>query len=599
MSTLLQVNNLKKSYTGDVIFENLSLSISQKQKIAVIGRNGAGKSTLFKIIIGQLEADSGTVQIHDGTYIGYLSQHGEAFNQQETVLEFLLRSTNKEEWKCSKVAGEFQIKGDMLHKKIGSFAGGYQMRIKLIELLLHEPNLLLLDEPTNFLDLSTLLLLEQFLQTYTGSFLLISHDREFLKRTCKQTLEIDRGKAVYYPQSIEPYLAHKAQQLELAKRHNKKIQKEQRHLQDFVDRFRAKASKASAAQSKLKQIKKLKTIEISIPAGASRIVIPTIVQKPGTALDIRDLTIGYDTKEIAKDITFDIDRGQHIAIVGNNGQGKTTLLKTIAGELPELNGTFKWGRNIKIGYYAQHVPLMLKAKDQVLTYLQSMANKDVTEESILKMAGNFLFKDHDLKKSVSVLSGGEKARLCLAGLLLQKNHVLLLDEPSNHLDFETVEALGEGLRNSTATIIFISHNRTFVNEVADGVVIVENGKVRRSHHDYEHYVSQLKNQLDIVDLTAEVPQTIVHGKEERKLIYAELKIQKNKLEKFEKELEKLNKTKKRLHGWFELHPTEYSAPRVKEMGEVTERTLEIEDEWFDIHEKINELNTKLEESQKK
>lgn len=603
MSTLLQVNNLKKSYSGDVIFNNLSLSISQKQKIGVIGRNGAGKSTLFKMILGLEEIDGGSVTIYENTNIGYLSQHSEKLNLEDNVIDFLIKSTGKQEWQCAKLAGDFQIKKEMLHKKIGSFAGGYQMRIKLIELLLHEPNLLLLDEPTNFLDLSTLLLLEQFLIKYTGSFLLISHDREFIKKTCKQTIEIEAGKAIYFPNNIERYFEHKKEQLQLARRYNKKIQKEQRHLEDFVNRFRSKASKASQAQSKLKQLNKLKTIQIAIPAGTTKITIPKVNQKGGTALDVTDLIIGYGDKIIAQDINLDIERGEHWAIVGNNGQGKTTLLKTVAGELEKLGGTFRWGPKINIGYYAQHVPQMLPQKEQILTYLQSMADSEVQDEAILKMAGNFLFKDHDLKKSVSVLSGGEKARLCLAGLLLQKNHVLLLDEPTNHLDFETVEALGEALKTSNATIIFISHNRTFVNQVADGIIIVSNKKVIKSYHDYEHYVSSLKQELDIkepqpeekleleIDLDAEL-------RVERKLLYGDIKQEKRKIEKFEEEMEKLNKIKTRLNNWFLKHPTEYSAGRVKEMGEVTERISEIEEEWFDVQENIGKLEWILSEKQK-
>jgi len=598
MSTLLQVNNVNKSFLGDVIFNNLSLSVSEKQKIGVVGRNGAGKSTLFKMIVGLEEIDAGSIQVFEETRIGYLSQHSEAFDQEETVLDFLQRRTHKEEWQCAKLAHDFQIKKELLTNKIGSFAGGYQMRIKLIELLLHEPNLLLLDEPTNFLDLSTVLLLEQFLQKYTGSFLLISHDREFIKRTCKQTIEIEAGKAIFFPNEIERYFEHKAEQLQLAKRYNKKIQKEQRHLQTFVDRFRSKASKASQAQSKIKQIERLQQIEIAIPSGTTHITIPNVIQKGGIALAINHMSIGYGSAStIAKDIDIEVERGKHIAIVGNNGQGKTTLLKTIAGELASLSGSFRWGPGIKIGYYAQHVPLMLKGNEQVLTYLQGMADKEVREEDILRMAGNFLFKDHDLKKPVSVLSGGEKARLCLAGLLLQKNHVLLLDEPSNHLDFETVEALGNALQKCNATVLFISHNRTFVNQVADAIVIVHNKKVLLSYHGYEHYVSELKKELEIPEeKIVEQPVEIGLDPEirlERKLIYEDIKKRKKSIEKFELEMEKLEKTKKRLENWFKDHPTEYSESRQKEFAFVQEEIQKLEEEWFGVQEEIGRLEWEL------
>jgi ATP-binding cassette subfamily F protein 3 len=332
MPTLLQINNLCKSFGPRAIFDDLTLTISDKQKIGVIGRNGAGKSTLFKIIIGEDDYNSGIVTVHDNTRLGYLNQH-DTFAEKETVMEFLKRQSGKEAWQCAKIAGKFQIKNDLLESEIVSLSGGFQMRVKLVALLLQDPNLLLLDEPTNFLDLTTLLLLENFLRSYRGSFLLISHDREFLKNTCQMTLEIEQGKAYLYPEPLEEYLAYKEEQLQMAKRYNKKIEREKRHLQDFVDRFRYKASKATQAQSKLKQIAKLKTMDIAHPLSNVRIRLPQVENRKGLALRVNELSIGYNQKIVAKDISFDIDRGEHVAIVGDNGQGKTIFLKTIAEEL--------------------------------------------------------------------------------------------------------------------------------------------------------------------------------------------------------------------------------------------------------------------------
>ncbi|PIT86517.1 MAG: hypothetical protein COU33_02690 [Candidatus Magasanikbacteria bacterium CG10_big_fil_rev_8_21_14_0_10_43_6] len=591
MAILLQINHLTKAYDIEPLFNELTLSVASSQHIGVVGRNGAGKSTLFKIIMGLESADTGDVQIYSGTRIGYIRQQEHPFALTETVIEFLIRVSGKEEWACAKLAGEFDIKKEQLDREIGSFAGGYQMRIKIIAVLLDEPNLLLLDEPTNYLDLSTLLLLEQFLQQYSGTFLLISHDREFLKKTCTQTLEIAHGKATYYPQPLEEYLAYKIEQEEFAKRYNKKIATQQRHLQSFVDRFRYKASKASQAQSKLKQLSKLQTITIKHPIKTTAIYIPPISDKKGTALRVSDMAIGYRGTVVADHITFDIDRGEHVAILGDNGQGKSTLLKTIAHVLPPLGGSYKYGMHIHIGYYAQHVPDMLTPKDQVETHLTHIAGPGVSTQEIYQMAGNFLFQGDDLKKPISVLSGGEKARLCLAGLLLQKNDLLLLDEPTNHLDFETVEALSEALAESNTTILFVSHNRTFVNTIATSIIEVGGGQVKRSLHDYENYVYHLKEQLHIRPPLAEKTPTVKREKEERIQMRAQLKEEKKNLHALEVHTMELEKEKQQLLTWFEKNAHTFSRPKQDALA-IVERDLHLaEQEWFAIQERIETLST--------
>ena len=571
----------------------MTLSIAEKQKIGVIGRNGAGKSTLFRIIMGDDEKDSGEVLIHEGTKIGYLTQH-DPYEGDETVMNFLLRMSEKEEWQCAAMAGKFKIKNEMFTQTIQSLPGGYQMRVKLASMLLQDPNLLLLDEPTNYLDLSTLLLLEQFLQSYRGSFLVISHDREFLKNTCTSTLEIDQGKTFFYPGDIEAYLAHKEAQADLAKRYNKKIEREKAHLQTFVDRFRYKASKAAQAQSKMKQIEQLKTNDIISALSTTRISIPKVEQRKGIALSSHEMTIGYNEKIISSGITLDIERGEHVAIVGDNGSGKTTLMKTFAGVLPTLAGTFRWGPHIKIGYYAQHVPQMLRNQDTVQSYLNAVSAPEIKTEQVLEMAGNFLFRGDDLNKSITLLSGGEKARLCLAGLLLQKNEVLLLDEPTNHLDFETVEALGEALRNTDCTVLFISHNRTFVNLVASSIIEVKDGKVRRYHHNYEEYVYHLEQNLEVSRIdTKETKIEIKSSQEERKALQQEIKKERKALQEVEMEIMDLEKEKQKLLSWFEQNSKEYSREKTEKLHDTTYFILEKEKEWMALQEHIEQLSKKL------
>lgn len=587
MATIFNIKGVSKSYGAQMILSNADLMVNDGQKIGVIGRNGAGKSTLFKVIVGDEAYDDGEVNIGDSTRIGYLTQHNE-YNEDESVIDYLMRSSGKEDWECGKIAGSFQVKNEMLNVKIVSLAGGYQMRVKLIAMLLKEPNLLLLDEPTNYLDLSTQILLEHFLKNYKGSFMLISHDREFIKRTCTETLEIDQGKLTLYPRPIEEYLEYKEEQIEIIGKQNDRVELQKKHLQKFVDRFGAKASKAASAQSKLKQIGRLKTIEILHPLSTSKIIIPNVDEKKGIALEVEDLEIGYKERLIAKGVNLDIERGQRIAVLGDNGQGKTTFLKTIAGELEVLSGSFRWGHNIKIGYYAQHIPANLNFDETVKDYLKRTSPTEVTEQEIFKMAGNFLFKDEALKKRIPVLSGGEKARLCLAQILLQKNSVILLDEPTNHLDFETVEALAQALASCNVTIIFVSHNRTFVEIVANGIIEVKQGQIKRYIHNYEEYVYHLEKAIEEDLGTSEKPVSTMDKSEMKAM-----KIQKRELERqlnsIERSIAKLNEEKSALLEWFEQNYNEFSEEKTKRLVEVEKLIVAKEKDWMEVENELDVL----------
>jgi len=585
MATLLTIEKLNKSYHQQLLFKDVDLAINSKQKIGVIGRNGAGKSTLFRMLVGQEAQDSGVIAVQPITRLGYLEQHQE-IDPNETVLEFLERSTEKENWQCAKMAGKFEIKNEMLDTKLSTLSGGYQMRARLCSMLLKEPNLFLLDEPTNYLDVHTQLLLEKFLRDYSESFLIISHDREFLKRTCEQTLEIEQGNLILYPRPIDEYLAYKEERLAFAKLYNKKIEREQRHLQNFVDKFRYKASKASQAQSKLKAIEKLKKLDIQSPLATVRIKIPNTETKKGLLFRSEKLSIGYPNKTIAENITLDIDRGEHVVILGDNGQGKTTFLKTLAGELSSIDGKFKWAVDTTFAYYAQHVPNALNPENKVWNHLRSVAPNDINDEEILKMAGNFLFRDSDLDKYISVLSGGEKARLCLAGILLSKSKVLLLDEPTNHLDFETVEALGLALEEFNGTVLFISHNRTFVNSVATSILEVKQGTVKKYPGNYEEYIYQLEQTIEKEDYEIENDEKWTDHQNSKKIYYEEIKIEKKKLKRLEDEISELETEKKRLNRKQAKNPEKFPNEGYVRLGEITEEIHNKEWEWLKIQQKI-------------
>jgi len=494
MKTLLQLSRIRKSYGPQVILDEATASFAEGQKIGVIGRNGAGKSTLCKIITGHEQADGGEVSKSAGLRLSYLEQH-DPYSLDETVKEFLMRHSGVEEWRCGKIAGRFQLKNALLETKIGALPGGYRTRVKLAAMLLTDPNFLILDEPSNYLDLKTLILLEEFLQDYDGGFLIVSHDRQFLKKTCDHTFEIENGGCALYPGGVEEYLIFKEEQKAQALSYNKNVEAKQKQLQAFVDRFRAKASKAKQAKSKMKQIEKLKTIEVGHPLGNVHIRIPAVERKTSVALRCCDLAIGYPDKLVADDINLEIIQGTHVAVLGDNGQGKTTFLRTLADDLAARAGSCRWGESLRIAYYAQHVYTALRPDISVYSHLTSVAAQTVNRQEILNLAGSFLFKGNDVEKKVCVLSGGEQARLCLAGLLLTKSQVLLLDEPTNHLDFETVEALGDALKTFAGTVFFISHDRTFVNLVATQIIEVSDGSVRLYPGNYEDYVYHLETQL--------------------------------------------------------------------------------------------------------
>lgn len=590
------------AYGTQTILSGASLCIAEKQKVAVVGRNGAGKSTLFRLIIGEEEATGGEILIHDTARIGYLTQHS-PFEPDETVMDFMTRYSGQESWVCAKYAAQFQIRNEHFAQKVTSLAGGYQMRVKLSAMLAQEPNLLLLDEPTNYLDLSTLLLLEHFLRKYRGAFLLISHDRQFIKKTCDQTLEIDQGKTVLFPQPLEEYLEYKQKTLQSTEKYNQKILQEKERLQTFVDRFKAKASKAAQAQSKMKQIEKLQTVEVARAQSTSKIRIPRVEDKKGIALTVEELDIGYTDKTVARRLNFNIDRGERIAVVGDNGQGKTTFLKTIAGELQTLQGKFNWGHNIRISYYAQHTPGNLRSELTVKEYLQSTASPDLSQQEIYEMAGNFLFSNEALKKTISVLSGGEKARLCLASMLLQKSHVLLLDEPTNHLDFETVEALAMALRESNSTIFFVSHNRAFVETLANGIIEIKNGQASRYHHDYENYVYHMQRAIEEdlgVDITGKsskasaTTQPSATGQSTPSTrtpaeLYQLLKKNKHRINKLDSIISALGEEKQQLINWFEVNPSQYDEAKSLRMGEIIAELETAEAEWLEVQMQLELL----------
>jgi ATP-binding cassette subfamily F protein 3 len=493
---MLTVAGLSKTFGGRELFDDVSLNIQSGDRIAIVGPNGAGKSTLFKIILGKEEADDGSVSFVRGTRVGYLPQESEPAGD-ETVLDIAVPPEHEHD-------GQFVAKAKQILDSLGfkladhnrparEMSGGWIMRAHLARLLAEEPDLLLLDEPTNHLDLETLIWFQDYLCYYPGAILLISHDREFLNRLCTHIAELRSSRILRYTGNYDEYVVQRASaeatMAATAMAQRRKIDQ----LQTFADRFRAKNSKASQAQSKLKQIERIKEEMVVVPDNDGPTVgfrFPQPARSGQRVITLDKVKFGYTpTKLLYENIGFECERGQRIVLVGPNGAGKSTLLKLLAEVLLPLEGERKLGHNVKAGYFAQHRAAMLNPRNTVLQEALDTPQR-VTEQSVRTILGSFLFRGDDVFKPVSVLSGGEKSRLALVKLLLDPPNLLLMDEPTTHLDLASVDALIEALSQFEGTLIFISHDVHFIRRLSNHVVRVEAGQLKHFGGGYQYYLDK-------------------------------------------------------------------------------------------------------------
>ena len=495
MPVVLQLIDAYKRYGEQALLDGASCALADDQKVGLIGRNGAGKSTLCRVLLDEEELDAGEVVRGRNLRLGYVRQH-DPFLPKETVREFLKRDSGQPDWRCGEVAWRFQFPDAVLDRPVRELSGGWQTRAKLAALLLHDPNMLILDEPTTFLDLRTQMLLEWFLRDFDGGCLIVSHDREFLKRTCSHTLELSRGRLTMFPGDVDAYLANLEERREHDQRVNATTLAKRRQLETFIAKNRANANTASQARSKAKQLQRLELINIEGAEASVRFRFPEIEPRQGPAARTQHLAIGYPDHTVARDVHVEIDHGTRVGVVGDNGQGKTTFLRTTCGSLPPVAGEITWGYGCQVGVYAQHVYTTLPEAKTVLEYLEYQAAPGTNTQQIKDVAGSLLFSGEMVEKRIRVLSGGERARLVLAGLLLQKHNVLVLDEPGNHLDVESVEALAEALCRYPGTVVFTSHDRHFMHRVATHVVEVRAGRVASYPASYDDYVYRVQNEID-------------------------------------------------------------------------------------------------------
>jgi ATP-binding cassette subfamily F protein 3 len=505
---MLTIADVSKSYGTRELFSEVSLFIARTDRLGLIGPNGAGKSTLFGLILGEEKPDTGTIEWERGADFGYLPQES-APAGDETILHIATSGKKLEpdeddydidytlEPRAKKILAGLGFKeGDAL-KLAKTFSGGWVMRAHLARLLVAEPALLLLDEPTNHLDLEALLWFQEYLTRYPGGLVVISHDRAFLNALCTGMLELRSGSLNYYHGNYDNYLtekeARKAQQAAAFKTQQREIA----HLQVFVDRFGAKASMASRAKSKEKQIERLKEAAVEEPTEELRKMNFKFPQPPRSGLkviDLKHVRQSYGSHVVYSDLNFAAERGQRIVLVGPNGAGKSTLLKILAGVIEIQGGERDLGSNVVPGYFAQNRLDNLDADATVFENVMSLRTNEnqLTEQQARAILGAFLFRKDDVHKPISVLSGGEKSRLALARILVKPPNLLLMDEPTTHLDIQSIDALVHALKNYEGTLIFISHDVHFIRALAQNVLHVHSGRLTPYFGDYDYFLEKSK-----------------------------------------------------------------------------------------------------------
>ena len=592
MAVLFQITDAHKSYGDQILLDGASASITDDRKVGFLGRNGAGKSTLLRVLLGEEELDSGEVIRHPSLRLGYLRQH-DPFLPGETALEYLMRDSEQPDWKCGEVAGQFELKGAYLNGPVAKLSGGWQTRLKLAALLLHEPNLLMLDEPTNFLDLRTQILLEHFLRDFRAACLIVSHDRAFLNATCDHTLGLSRGKLTSFPGKVDAFLEFQRENRERAERANAAVEAKRKHLEDFIARNKARASTAGLAQSKAKALEKLETEEVLGDEPTPHIRAPQIEPRKGVAVRCRDLAIGYPDRQIASDVQIEIDHGTRVAIVGDNGQGKTTFLRTLVDSLKPVSGDVRWGHGCKLGVYAQHVYTTLPERDTVLEHLQQKGKGRKIQE-VLQVAGAMLFRGSHVDKPISVLSGGERARVCLAGLLLSDYNVLILDEPGNHLDVDTVEALVDALLEYQGTVIFTSHDRHFTKRLATGVVEVRDGRVALYSGKYDDYVYRVNKEVEagereLAATKVKLPDEVLKAAKTAPRVTRDENQIRKEMKTLEGTIASLDEKRQALEAQLnEPHEADELQRLCDELAELAEQSDAAEQRWLALQEELGE-----------
>ncbi len=585
---MLNVHDLSVSFQGEYLFEDVAFMLNAGDRVGLIGKNGAGKSTMLKLLARELKPDSGTIATDKEVNIGFLKQDID-FEQGRTILEEAYQAFDeikKIEFRIDDIhktlalrtdyeseeyhnlidtlsdlthrydiLGGYHYQGDTekvllglgfqrsdFNKQTDSFSGGWRMRIELAKLLLQNNDILLLDEPINHLDIESIIWLEQFLTSYAGAVVIVSHDKMFLDNVTNRTIEISVGKIYDYPKPYSQFLELRQeireQQLATQKNQEKEIQRTEK----LIEKFRAKATKASMAQSLIKKLDKIDRIEVDEEDNAVMNIRFPVSTTPGKAvLEIEKASKNYGEKQVLQNIDLLIERGSKIAFVGQNGQGKTTLAKMIVGEIP-FEGNIRLGHNVQLGYFAQNQANYLDGELSVVDTMFNAAN-DSNRMKIRDILGSFLFRGDEVDKKVKVLSGGERNRLALAKMLLSDFNVLVMDEPTNHLDIKSKNVLKKALQNFEGTLIIVSHDRDFLQDLTDKVYEFKNKSIKEYLGNIDFYLEQremanfreLEQQKEVISVEKNTNST-------EKISFEQQKQQKsiqNKINKIEKQITEL------------------------------------------------------------
>ena len=631
---ILQANKIERSFAGEVLFDNINLQVDERDRIALVGKNGAGKSTLLKILVGEEEPTTGEINKKKDISLSYLAQDSR-FESENTIYDEMLhvfddlRSTEKQLRQMELEMGEktgadlenlmsnydrlsenfrqaggftyeadirsilngFKFDESMWQMKIAELSGGQNTRLALAKMLLEKPNLLVLDEPTNHLDIDTIAWLENYLINYSGALIIVSHDRYFLDKVSTITLDLTKHSLDRYVGNYSSFVEQKEQKLATEAKNYEKQQKEIAALEDFVNRNLVRASTTKRAQSRRKQLEKMERLD-KPEAGkkSANMTFHSDKVSGNVVLEVENAAIGYDGEILSEPINLDLRKMNAVAVVGPNGIGKTTFIKSIVDQIPFIKGEKRFGANVEVGYYDQ-TQSKLTPSNSVLDELWNDF-KLRPEVEIRNRLGAFLFSGDDVKKSVGMLSGGEKARLLLAKLSMENNNFLILDEPTNHLDIDSKEVLENALIDFDGTLLFVSHDRYFINRVATHVLeLSENGSTLYLG-DYDYYVEK-KAEL----ATSKEVELEAINQEKESSSLSDYQVQKET----QKELRKLMKQIENLETEIEEHETQAQAISEQmltsndadelmqlqaELDKISQRQEEAMLEWEELSEQV-------------
>ena len=632
---ILQANKIERSFAGEVLFDNISLQVDERDRIALVGKNGAGKSTLLKILVGEEEPTSGEINKKRDLSLSYLAQDSR-FESSNTIYDEMLhvfddlRKTEKTLRQMELAMGEktgadleklmqdydrlseefrqaggftyeadirailngFKFDESMWQMKIEELSGGQNTRLALAKMLLEKPNLLVLDEPTNHLDIETIAWLENYLVNYSGALLIVSHDRYFLDKVATITLDLTKHSLDRYVGNYSSFVEQKEQKLLTEAKNYEKQQKEIAALEDFVNRNLVRASTTKRAQSRRKQLEKMERLD-KPEAGtkSAHMTFHSDKTSGNVVLTVEEAAVGYDDQILSEPINMDIRKMNAVAIVGPNGIGKSTLIKSIVGQIPFIKGEARFGANVEVGYYDQ-TQSKLTPHNSVLDELWNDF-KLTPEVEIRNRLGAFLFSGDDVKKTVGMLSGGERARLLLAKLSMENNNFLILDEPTNHLDIDSKEVLENALIDFDGTLLFVSHDRYFINRVATQVLELSEEGSTLYLGDYDYYLEK-KAELEALaaaqaeaepaSSTEEVTGNDYHLQKQNQ---KELRKITRRIEQLEAEMEELDQKIQDITET--MHSTNDAADLVQLQSDLDQLTIQQEavmEEWAELSEQV-------------